>query len=67
MSGYALTPTAQRDLVRIRDYYLAEAGHRVARMMLVEFVEAFRLLAKNPGAGHTRKDLAEDRPILSGQ
>jgi hypothetical protein len=36
-------------------------------MMLVEFVEAFRLLAKNPGAGHTRKDLAEDRPILSGQ
>ena len=33
-------------------------------MMLVEFVEAFRLLAKNPSAGHARKDLAEDRPIL---
>ena len=33
-------------------------------MMLVEFVEAFRLLAKNPSAGHARKDLAEDRPVL---
>jgi len=31
MSSYALTPTAQQDLVRIRDYYMAEAGHRVAR------------------------------------
>ena len=32
--------------------------------MLVEFVEAFRFLARTPGAGHKREDLAEDRPIL---
>jgi plasmid stabilization system protein ParE len=32
--------------------------------MLVEFVDAFRFLAHKPGAGHKRKDLAEDRPIL---
>ena len=31
--------------------------------MIVEFVEAFRFLARTPGAGHVREDLAEDRPI----
>ena len=50
MSGYILTPVAQEDLVDIRDYYLDEAGYRVARQMLVEFVEAFRFLALTPGA-----------------
>jgi toxin ParE1/3/4 len=64
MSGFILSPTAQRDLTDIRDYYLEEAGHRVARQMLVEFVEAFRVLTRTPGAGHKREDLAEDRPIL---
>jgi plasmid stabilization system protein ParE len=64
MSRYILQPTAQEDLVNIRDYYLEEAGHRVAHQMLVEFVEVFRFLARNPGAGHKREDLAEDRPIL---
>ena len=47
----------------IRDYYLEEAGSRVARQMVVEFVAAFRFLARTPGAGHKREDLAEDRPI----
>ena len=64
MSGYLLTPVAQEDLADIRDYYLEEAGYRVARQMLVEFVETFRFLARTPGAGHKREDLAEDRPIL---
>ena len=64
MSRYILVPTAQEDLADIRDYYLEEAGYRVARQMLVEFVEAFRFLARTPGAGHKREDLAEDRPIL---
>src|SRR5262249_5481092 len=64
MSGYILTPTAQGDLVQIRDYYLETAGQRVARQMLVEFVQAFRFLSRNPGAGHKRQDLAENRPVL---
>lgn len=63
-SSYILTPVAQEDLVAIRDFYLDEAGSRVARQMVVEFVEAFRFLAGTPGAGHRREDLAEDRPIL---
>ncbi len=64
MSRYILTPTAEEDLVAIRAYYLEEAGPRVARQMLVEFVEAFRFLSRTPAAGHKREDLAEDRPIL---
>lgn len=32
--------------------------------IIVEFVEAFRALARNPGIGHKREDLAESRPIL---
>ena len=64
MSGYILSPTAQEDLTAIRDYYLEKAGRRIARQMLIEFVETFRLLALKPGAGHKREDLAEARPVL---
>ncbi|MBN8733438.1 MAG: type II toxin-antitoxin system RelE/ParE family toxin [Acidobacteria bacterium] len=63
MSRYVLMPAAQDDLAAIRDYYLREAGYRVARQMLVEFVDAFRFLARTPSAGHARPDLAEARPI----
>lgn len=57
-------PAAKDDLAGIRDYYLEAAGQRIARQMVVDFVEAFRFLARTPGAGHTRQDLAGDRPIL---
>jgi len=63
MSRYVLSPLAQRDLADIRDYYLKMGSPRVARQMLVELVEAFRL-ARNPGIGHKREDLAENRPVL---
>lgn len=64
MSRYILTPLAQDGLADTRNYYLEEAGHHVARQMMIEFVEAFRFLARTPGAGHKREDLAEDRPVL---
>jgi plasmid stabilization system protein ParE len=32
--------------------------------MIAEFAESFQFLARTPGAGHLRQDLAEDRPIL---
>jgi hypothetical protein len=51
MSRYVLTETAQADLTQIGDYYLEEAGYRVARQMFVEFIEAFRFLAPTLGAG----------------
>ena len=46
MSKYTLMPAAKADLADVRDYYLEEGGHRVARQMVVEFVEAFRFLAR---------------------
>jgi|SRR5581483_4537323 len=64
MSRYVLAPSARDDLVSIRDFYLEEAGTRVARQMLIELVEAFRTLARNPGIGHRRRELAGDRPVL---
>ncbi len=64
MSRYVLMPAAREDLADIRDYYLQEAGYRIARRLVVEFVQSFRFLARTPGAGHIRLDLAEARPIL---
>lgn len=64
MSRYVLMPAAKEDLIDIRDFYLKEAGYRVARQMVAEFAEAFCFLAATPGAGHLRRDLAEERPIL---
>jgi toxin ParE1/3/4 len=63
MSGYKLAPPAQEDLAA-RAYYQREAGYRIVRRMLAEFVEAFRMIAKTPGIGHRREDLAEKRPVL---
>ena len=62
MSRYILAPAAQEDLVAIRDYYLKEAGYRIARQMLVEFTKAFQPIAHTPGVGHQPEDLAGDRP-----
>ena len=64
MSSYILAPAAQEDLVAIRDYYLKEAGYRIARQMLVEFTKAFQTIAHTPAIGHPREDLAGDRPVL---
>jgi len=48
----------------IRRYYRREAGYGIARQMNAEFVSAFRAIARNPGIGHKRQDLAGDRAIL---
>lgn len=60
MSGYSLTPSAQGDLRGIRRYYRREAGYGIARQMNAEFVSSFRRIARNPGIGHKREDLAGD-------
>jgi len=61
---YTLSRLAQEDLVAIRDYYLENGGARAARKVVTELVAAFRRLARNPGVGHPRADLAGDRPVL---
>lgn len=64
MSRFVLMPAAKEDIAEIRDFYLQEAGYPVAKKMMAEFLAAFRFLARTPGAGHARPDLAEHRPIL---
>lgn len=64
MRRYVLSRVAQGDLVEIRDYYLEQGGPRAARKMVVELVEAFRAIARMPGLGHRREDLAQERPLL---
>jgi plasmid stabilization system protein ParE len=64
MSRYLLSPSAREDLLYIQKYYLQQAGPEIAKRMLTEFRDAFRLLSQNPGLGHSRTDLAEDRPLL---
>jgi plasmid stabilization system protein ParE len=61
MSHYFLAPAGRRGLAAIREYQIEVGGIRVTRRLIVDFVNAFRLLAKNPGLGHRREDLAEDR------
>jgi plasmid stabilization system protein ParE len=51
---YILSPEAKRDIEQIRDFYLEEAGARVARNVLGQITGALRFLAATPGAGHRR-------------
>ena len=64
MSRYVLALEAQQDLREIRDYLTAEGGARLARHVVGAFIVAFRRLAKTPGMGHRRDDLAPDEDIL---
>ncbi|MEZ5353764.1 MAG: type II toxin-antitoxin system RelE/ParE family toxin [Bryobacteraceae bacterium] len=64
MKVYVLAPGAQRDLTVIRDYFEEAGGYRVARRIVTQMVAAFRFLARTPGAGHKRTDLAGGRPVL---
>lgn len=61
-SGYLLSPEAQQDIADIRAFYVKEAGTRVALYVLREITRALRLLAANPGIGHSRDDLT-DEPV----
>jgi len=44
MISYVLLPAEKEDLADIRNYYLEEAGYRVARQIVLEFAEPFRPL-----------------------
>ena len=55
---FLLTPLASRDLNQIWDY-LAEDNVDVADRVLGEIEKAMRSVAKRPGIGHLREDLAD--------
>ncbi|MFY7836918.1 MAG: type II toxin-antitoxin system RelE/ParE family toxin [Novosphingobium sp.] len=70
MAGrYVLSPEAERDIAQIRNFYLEEAGARVARHVVGQIAKAMQFLATSPGAGHRRYDLTNENvrfwPVLS--
>jgi antitoxin ParD1/3/4/toxin ParE1/3/4 len=62
MSRYNLTPEADQDLDDIWEY-IAQDDIEAADRWDAKLRNAFRMLARNPSAGHTRKDLT-DQPVL---
>ena len=60
MKRFILTPRAQQDLNHIWDY-IAGDNIEAADRVLDDLARAIRKLAKNPGLGHRRDDLADER------
>lgn len=61
--GFLLTPDAEGDLTEIGDRITEESGLERSEAVVERIREGFRLLAEQPGIGHTREDLT-DRPML---
>lgn len=59
MTGYRITPRAERDLREILEYIAEEAGVDRALHVHGKLLEALELLGSRPGAGRVREDLAE--------
>jgi len=60
MKAFVLTPLAARDLSEIWEY-LAQDRVAIADQTLAALEKAIRRLARQPGIGHLREDLAERR------
>ena len=61
MSGFVVAPEAKDDLVTIWDYYALEVGDLdLADRMRDEIFRGIRKIARNPGLGHLRRDLADE-------
>jgi len=63
MSRFVLAPQAAEDIERILSY-IERDDPTAADRLQARLWGAFRRLAEFPEAGHARKDLAGDRPIL---
>ena len=60
MSGFLIAPAALGDLSEIWDYYAIQIQNPdAADRVRDEIFESFRTLAKTPGMGHFRNDLAK--------
>lgn len=60
MKSFVLTPAAVEDLESIQSF-IASDNPKAARRVLKTLREAVRGLAKQPGIGHVREDLADTR------
>ena len=62
MIGFVLSPDAEEDIWLLWQYLLLEAGLAVAHQVESTIFEKIELLARMPGAGHSRRDLT-DEPV----
>ena len=61
MSDFLIAPAASNELDQIWEYYAIELRNPdAADRVIKEIFNAFRKLAKNPGMGHFRNDLADE-------
>ena len=60
MKGFVLTRLARRDLEEIWRYF-SDDSVAAANRILIPLEHGIRNLAKNPGIGHLREDLADRR------
>src|SRR5215207_5784697 len=59
MSRFVLTPAAREDLLEIVDY-IREDSPEAAQRVLRKLQDSMRRLARAPGMGHLREDLADE-------
>jgi toxin ParE1/3/4 len=59
---FVLAEPAEADLDSIKNYLVERAGTNAARRVVSEIRAQIRVLARNPQAGHIRKDLTS-RPL----
>jgi plasmid stabilization system protein ParE len=59
VKNYVLTASAARDLSRIAAY-IAKDNPAAAKKTIGKMMSVIRLLARMPGIGHSREDLAEE-------
>jgi len=58
MSRFKLSTEAASDIREIWDY-IAKDSIKAARMVRLRLLDACKILAQNPGIGHSRKDLTD--------
>ena len=63
MNQFVLSPEAAQDLIGIWEY-IAVDEIEAADRLIAKLRDQMIALAKTPGLGHLREDLAEDRPLL---
>ena len=63
MTRYRLTPRARQGLTEILEYVASEFGTDAAEAVLDRLVAAFDLIAYQPGIGHVRADITDQRSV----
>jgi plasmid stabilization system protein ParE len=62
-SGYVLTETALADLDAIARYVEEHGSPAAAERIVLDLLDAFRLLASRPGIGHERQDVTAEPTV----